>query len=442
VIRRKSEIKKIKNRGKKACPHGPHCKYRNEYQHQLEFHHDAADTSAGRNGEGGAPLPTAIFGGTGRCLNPGGGRDTLPRARATGHASRIYRAARASAAAAARTPRISGRVPTPPFMGRILAVDHASAAPVTSARPSAVGRSAVGRRWRNASPSRRNFRPPAPSPPPPTGGSSNSSDGNRNGAVEEYSVSRDFIVIDDSDDSDDCESDDDVQIVSAHVRPGGSGATSSGAESTVTPSGSRADSIAHAQPTPVSREAASSCSELPSDGGREKNLTSNNDGVVDLCSSSDEDCDGGGHIRSDGGKLVLNGSSGPVVIDSDDDSAGIRAPQWTDDSPRRRSDGATGDAHISEPESTGGEGGGGATVAFRLPQKCSVRRLIGVFPRDAAAACLFRFLESQQELTSVVRDWGLYEVIGRGEILRSDERTVANLGLVPAGVVIIHDNDC
>eukprot|EP00588_Corethron_pennatum_P008882 CAMPEP_0194274416 /NCGR_PEP_ID=MMETSP0169-20130528/7502_1 /TAXON_ID=218684 /ORGANISM="Corethron pennatum, Strain L29A3" /LENGTH=433 /DNA_ID=CAMNT_0039017597 /DNA_START=32 /DNA_END=1333 /DNA_ORIENTATION=- len=431
VIRRKTEIKKSKNRGKAACPHGPNCKYRNEYQHQLEFHHDAVNTSVGRNREGGAPPTTASFGGAGRCLNPGGGLGALPRARATGHASRIYRAARASAAAAART-SVGGRVPTPPFIGRILAADPASVASVASDRPPAVGR-----RWRDASPSRRNFRPPAPSPPPPTGGASNSSDGNGNGAVEECSASRDFIVIDDSDDSDDCASDDDVQIVSAHVRPGGSGATSSGTEGSVTPTGLRADSIGRVQPALVYGEAASSGSDLPSDGGREKNLTYNNDGVVDLCSSSDEDCDGGDHIRSDGENMVLNGSSGPVVIDSDDDRPGIR----TDDSPRRGSDGATGDAHSSEPGSTGGDGGGRATVAFKLPRKCSARRLIGVFPRNAAAACLFRFLESQQELTSVVRNWGLYEVVGRGEIQRSDERTVANLGLVPSGVVVIHDND-
>jgi len=79
-----------------------------------------------------------------------------------------------------------------------------------------------------------------------------------------------------------------------------------------------------------------------------------------------------------------------------------------------------------------------ATIAFRLPSKCSCSRITRKFERTAKAEQLILYLQSCDELRGIT-NWSLHEVVGQRDILPS--QTLLNLNLVPRGVVVVKDLD-
>lgn len=77
-----------------------------------------------------------------------------------------------------------------------------------------------------------------------------------------------------------------------------------------------------------------------------------------------------------------------------------------------------------------------ATIAFRLPSRCSTARLIRRFHKTASADQLTTFLKSCEQLASV-RKWSLRTVIGGSEILPT--QSLKDLGLIPRGIVVVWD---
>lgn len=92
-----------------------------------------------------------------------------------------------------------------------------------------------------------------------------------------------------------------------------------------------------------------------------------------------------------------------------------------------------------------------ATVAFRMPTKCTDRRVVRRFRRTDEALQLVRFLRGEcADKLGEVESWTLREVIGGGKIGGGDkegdedggEKTIDDLGLFPRGVVVVRDEGC
>ena len=80
-----------------------------------------------------------------------------------------------------------------------------------------------------------------------------------------------------------------------------------------------------------------------------------------------------------------------------------------------------------------------ATVAFRLPIKCSTTRLTRRFSRYASATQLMLYLKTCDELRCV-ENWKLHKVV-RGQTEVSCSQTINDLDLFPRGVLIVKDLD-
>jgi hypothetical protein len=79
-----------------------------------------------------------------------------------------------------------------------------------------------------------------------------------------------------------------------------------------------------------------------------------------------------------------------------------------------------------------------ATVAFRLPTRCSKNRIERKFRDDAGADQLMAFLHGCEELQDIDK-WSLWEVVG-GKHIEAD-KLLRDLGLVPRGIVVVRDDD-
>jgi hypothetical protein len=79
-----------------------------------------------------------------------------------------------------------------------------------------------------------------------------------------------------------------------------------------------------------------------------------------------------------------------------------------------------------------------ATVAFRLPSRCSKNRIERKFRVDAGADQLLAFLHGCEELQDI-SEWTLWEVVGGKEI--EADKLLRDLGLVPRGILVVRDEE-